>query len=167
MAAILIVPADSRAKNVNDLIEAAKAKPNGLNYSSAGVGSATDSAFEVLLQTAGIQMTHVPYKGMPESQSSVIRGDSAAGFTFFSGGGELIKAGKMRNLAVTGKTRLEQLPDVPTVTGRADHLVLYIVFSVRNTDHGLKSPPVTALGKACNLRPGAVPDELSAIADRP
>jgi tripartite-type tricarboxylate transporter receptor subunit TctC len=114
MPAILVVPADSAVKSLADLIEAAKAKPGGLNYSSAGIGSATNIAFEVLLQTAGIQMTHVPYKGMPESQSSVIRGDAAAGFTFFSVGGELIKAGKMRAVAVTGKTRLQQLPDVPT-----------------------------------------------------
>jgi tripartite-type tricarboxylate transporter receptor subunit TctC len=114
MPAILVVPPESPFKSLNDLIEAAKAKPNALNYSSAGVGSATNIAFELLLQTAGIQLTHVPYKGMPESQSSIMRGDSAAGFTFFSTGGELIKAGKMRAIAVTGKQRIAQLPDVPT-----------------------------------------------------
>jgi tripartite-type tricarboxylate transporter receptor subunit TctC len=113
--AILLVPPASPVKSLKDLIEAAKAKPNGLNYGSAGVGSATNIAFEVLLQSAGVQMTHVPYKGMPEAQSSVIRGDSSAGFTFFSVGGELIKAGTLRAIAVTGKSRLAQLPDVSTM----------------------------------------------------
>ena len=114
MPAILVVPSESPVKSLKDLIEAAKAKPGELNYGSAGVGSATNIGFEVLMQTAGIKMNHVPYKGMPESQNSVIRGDSVAGFTFFSTGGELIKAGKMRAIAVTGKSRMSQLPDVPT-----------------------------------------------------
>jgi tripartite-type tricarboxylate transporter receptor subunit TctC len=114
MPAILIVPPESPVKNLKDLIDAAKAKPGELNYGSAGVGSATNIAFEVLMQAAGIKMNHVPYKGMPESQSSVMRGDSVAGFTFFSTGGELIKAGKMRAIAITGGNRMSQLPDVPT-----------------------------------------------------
>lgn len=114
MPAILVVPPDSPAKTLKDLLDAAKAKPGEMNYGSAGVGSATNIGFELLMQAAGIRMNHVPYKGMPESQNSVMRGDSAAVFTFFSTGGELIKAGKMRAIAVTGKSRLAQLPDVPT-----------------------------------------------------
>ena len=57
---------------------------------------------------------HVPYKGMPDTQTAILRGDSAMGFTFFNVGGDLIQAGKMRALAVTGTKRMPQLPDVPT-----------------------------------------------------
>ena len=114
MPCILVVPADGPIKSLKELIEAAKAKPGGLNYSSAGLGSATNIGLEMLQQAAGIQMIHVPYKGMPESQTSIIRGDVAVGFTFYSVGGDLIQAGKMRAIAVTGQKRMPQLPDVPT-----------------------------------------------------
>jgi tripartite-type tricarboxylate transporter receptor subunit TctC len=114
MPSILITPPDSPAKSLKDLIEAVKAKPGALNYSSAGLGSATNIAAEVLRQSAQLEMVHVPYKGLPESNTAIIRGDSAMGFTFFNVGGDLIQAGKMRALAVTGAKRMSQLPDVPT-----------------------------------------------------
>ena len=65
-------------------------------------------------QATKTDLVHVPYKGMPESQTAILRGDSAMGFTFFNVGGDLIQAGKMRALAVTGTKRMPQLPDVPT-----------------------------------------------------
>jgi tripartite-type tricarboxylate transporter receptor subunit TctC len=114
MPSILTVPPEGGMKTLADLIAAAKAKPGALNYSSAGLGSATNIAAEVLKQSAGINVTHVPYKGMPDAQTSVIRGDAAMGFTFFNVGGDLIQAGRMRALAVTGTKRMAQLPDVPT-----------------------------------------------------
>ena len=114
MPSILIAPADGPSKSLKDLIAEAKAKPGTLNYASAGLGSATSIAAEVLRQTAGLDMVHVPYKGMPESQTSIIRGDSALAFSFFNVSGDLIQSGKMRALAVTGENRLPQLPDVPT-----------------------------------------------------
>jgi tripartite-type tricarboxylate transporter receptor subunit TctC len=114
MPSILVAPPDAPLKSLKDLVNAAKAKPGALNYSSAGLGSATNIAAEVFRQTTRTDLVHVPYKGMPESQTAIIRGDSAMGFTFFNVGGDLIQAGKMRALAVTGKRRMPQLPDVPT-----------------------------------------------------
>jgi tripartite-type tricarboxylate transporter receptor subunit TctC len=112
--AIMAAPPESPFKSVADMMAAAKAKPGVLNYGSAGLGSSTNIAAEILLQAAQVKMTHVPFKGLPESQTSIIRGDVAMGFTFFNVGGDLIQAGKMRGLAVTGQKRLAQLPDVPT-----------------------------------------------------
>ncbi len=114
MPSILVVPPEAPTKTLAELIAAAKAKPGALNYSSAGLGSATNIAAEVLRQAAGINVAHVPYKGMPDAQTSVIRGDAAMGFTFFNVGGDLIQSGRMRALAVTGTKRMPQLPEVPT-----------------------------------------------------
>jgi tripartite-type tricarboxylate transporter receptor subunit TctC len=114
MPSILVAPPDGPVKSLKDLIEAARSKPGALNYSSAGLGSATNIAAEVFRQATKTDLVHVPYKGMPESQTAILRGDSAMGFTFFNVGGDLIQAGKMRALAVTGTKRMPQLPDVPT-----------------------------------------------------
>lgn len=114
MPSILVAPPDAPTKTLKELIDSARAKPGALNYSSAGLGSATNIAAEVLRQSTGTDFVHVPYKGMPESQTAIIRGDSAMGFTFFNVGGDLIQGGKMKALAVTGAKRMTQLPDVPT-----------------------------------------------------
>jgi tripartite-type tricarboxylate transporter receptor subunit TctC len=111
---ILMAPPDSPAKNINDLLGMARAKPGDLNYSSAGLGSTTGIAGALLKQVAKIDIVHVPFKGLPETHTAVIRGDVAMGFTFFSAAGDLIQSGKVKALAVTGASRLKVLPDVPT-----------------------------------------------------
>lgn len=113
-AVILIVPPDAPFKTLAEFIAAAKAKPDGLSYSSAGVGSSTGIAAELFKSLTGTKMVLVPHRGQPESQVSVMRGDTSMAFTFFNVGGDLIQSGKLRALAVTGKARLPQLPDVPT-----------------------------------------------------
>jgi tripartite-type tricarboxylate transporter receptor subunit TctC len=111
---ILIVTPDGPYKTLKELIDAAKAKPGALNYSSAGLGSSTGIAAELLKQVTKTEMVAVPHRGLPESQTSVIRGDVAMAFTFFNVGGDLIQGGKLRAVAVTGTKRMSQLPDVPT-----------------------------------------------------
>jgi len=111
---ILVVPPDGPHKTLQDLIGAAKAKPGALNYSSAGLGSSTGIAAELFKQVTKTELVPVPHRGLPESQTSVMRGDVAMAFTFFNVGGDLIQAGKLRGVAVTGDKRMSQLPDVPT-----------------------------------------------------
>ena len=111
---ILVAPPESATTSVKELIAAAKAKPGALNYSSAGLGSTTGIAGELFKQTTQTDIVLLPFRGLPESQTAVIRGDVAMAFTFFNVGGDLIQAGKMRGLAVTGPKRLAGLPDVPT-----------------------------------------------------
>jgi tripartite-type tricarboxylate transporter receptor subunit TctC len=111
---ILVAPPESTTHSLKDLIDAAKAKPGALNYGSAGLGSTTGIAAELLKQTTGTDIVHVPFRGLPESQTAVIRGDVAMIFTFFNVGGDLVQSGKMRGLAVTGAKRLTGLPKLPT-----------------------------------------------------
>ena len=112
---IMVVPPENGPKSLKDLIAAAKAKPGGLNYASAGIGSASSIGAELLKAAADIDLLHVPYRGLPEAHTSVMRGDAVLFMTFFSAGGELIQAGKLRPIAVTTAKRLAVLPDVPTV----------------------------------------------------
>jgi tripartite-type tricarboxylate transporter receptor subunit TctC len=111
---ILTVPPDSVPKNVKELIELARSKPGELNYSSAGLGSTTGIAGALFRQTTNTDIVHVPFKGLPETHTAIIRGDVALGFSFFAAAGDLVQGGRLRALAVTGPERLRVLPDVPT-----------------------------------------------------
>jgi tripartite-type tricarboxylate transporter receptor subunit TctC len=111
---ILLVPPESPSKSVKDLIEAARAKPGALNYSSAGLGSTTGIAGTLFKHTTNTDIVHVAFRGLPETHTAIIRGDVAMGFSFFSAAGDLVQSGKVRALAVTGANRLNVLPEVAT-----------------------------------------------------
>jgi len=111
---VLIVPKNSPVKSVQDLADLAKSATGGINFASAGRGSATGIAAELFRKTVDAKMTMVPFRGLPEANTAVLRGDVAFSFTFYNVGGELIRNGDLRALAVTSDTRMMQLPDVPT-----------------------------------------------------
>jgi tripartite-type tricarboxylate transporter receptor subunit TctC len=112
---ILVVNPQSGPKSLKELIDLAKAKPGTLNYASAGLGSASSIGVELLKARIGIDLVHVPYRGLPEAHTSVIRGDAIVFMTFFSAGGDLIEAGRLRPIGVTTAQRLAVLPNVPTL----------------------------------------------------
>jgi tripartite-type tricarboxylate transporter receptor subunit TctC len=114
MPSIMIVPKASPAKTLREFAEKAKASASGLNFASAGRGSATGIAAELFRKTIDAKMTMVPFRGLPEANTAVLRGDAAFAFTFFNVGGDLIRNGDLRALAVTGDRRMALLPDVPT-----------------------------------------------------
>jgi tripartite-type tricarboxylate transporter receptor subunit TctC len=111
---ILIVPANSPAKTLQDLVAMAKTATGGLQYASAGIASSTGIAAELFRSLVGSSLQMIPHRGLPEANTSVLRGDTQLGFTFFAVGGDLVRAGQLRALAVTGTQRLTPLPDVPT-----------------------------------------------------
>jgi tripartite-type tricarboxylate transporter receptor subunit TctC len=115
---VLVVPAASPYKTLMDLVRAAKAKPDSINFASAGVGSGTHLNLEKFINAAGIKVTHVPFKGTPEVISNLLSGSVDCYWGPISATLPQISGGKLRALAVSTPKRSSQLPDVPT-TGEA------------------------------------------------
>ena len=112
----LVVNNDAPYKTAADLIAAAKANPGKINYGSGGNGSPQHVAMEVFAATAGISLTHVPYKGATQAALDVATGQVTVGFQGLSTVASLVRGGKLRLLAVTTRSRLPQFPDVPTMS---------------------------------------------------
>jgi tripartite-type tricarboxylate transporter receptor subunit TctC len=112
---MLVVPVSLPVKSMQDLLALARAKPGTLNFSSAGTGSGTHFAGELLKVSAQINIVHVPFKGIPEAVNDVVAGRVQFIMTPPSTLGTLVKDGRLRALAVTGKDRIRSYPDVPTI----------------------------------------------------
>jgi tripartite-type tricarboxylate transporter receptor subunit TctC len=102
-------------KGVADLIKLAKAKPGVLTYASGGIGTSNHLAGELLKNMAGIEITHVPYKGNVTAQQDLMAGRVSVMFDFLSTTQQFVNSGKLRLLATTGKTRSSFAPDVPSL----------------------------------------------------
>lgn len=101
------------ARNLNELIGLAKAKPGTITFGSAGIGTQTHLAAENLLYTARIEATHVPYKGEGPAIQELVGGQIQMLTPNLGAAIGFIKQGRIRALAVTSKGRSAQLPDVP------------------------------------------------------
>ncbi len=112
---VLVVNPSAPMKNVADLIAQAKAKPGGINYASSGNGSAQHLAGELFASMAGVQMTHVAYKGGGPAPTDVMSGHVPVFFASMASSLPFIQSGKLRALAVTGKAHAPALPQLPTV----------------------------------------------------
>jgi tripartite-type tricarboxylate transporter receptor subunit TctC len=112
---VLIVPADSPAKNVGELIAAAKKAPGSLSFASSGAGSSTHMSAELFKALSGTDILHIPYKGSGQALPDLISGRVSMMFENAPGAVGHIKAGKVRALAQTGLKRSASLPDLPTV----------------------------------------------------
>ena len=113
---ILVVNPSIPAHSVRDLITLAKAKPGQLNYASAGAGTSPHLATELFKTMAGIDMTHIPYKGIPPAVTDVIAGRVSMLMTTTISAGPHVKSGKLRALAVTSPKRTALAPDLPAVS---------------------------------------------------
>jgi tripartite-type tricarboxylate transporter receptor subunit TctC len=112
---VLAASLQSNVTTVSELGAAAKAKPGGLNYASTGNGTALHIAGEVFRKAAGIDVVHVPYKGGGQAATALLAGE----VNYIIANPQLVtafvQAGKLRGLAVTGSTRLDALPSLPTL----------------------------------------------------
>ncbi|GGH64326.1 MFS transporter [Comamonas phosphati] len=115
-ANVLVVPARSPIKSLDELIAAARQQPGKLSFSSAGVGQTTHLMGELLRERTGTDLVHVPYKGSAPATMAIVSGETQFMFDNLTASLGHIKDGKLRPLAVTGATREPELPDVPTMT---------------------------------------------------
>jgi tripartite-type tricarboxylate transporter receptor subunit TctC len=102
-------------KTFADLVSYAKSHPGGLNYGSAGLGSAPHLTMAMIAAGAGIQMVHVPFAGLGPATNALVAGHVDIGLVIPVQAKQLIDAGSIRALATTGEKRSRVLPDVPTL----------------------------------------------------
>jgi len=103
------------AHNYAEFIAYAKANPGKLSYASAGIGSIHHITTELFKSLTGIQMVHVPYKGMGQGSGALVAGDVQVAFTSYTAIASFAKAGKVRMLANADGRRTPALPDMPTL----------------------------------------------------
>jgi tripartite-type tricarboxylate transporter receptor subunit TctC len=114
VASVLVTGA-SGPKTVQDLIALAKSKPGSLNFSSGGIASSTHFVAELFNSMAGIQATHVPFKGIPEALNAVVSGTVNYTITPMPNAAPQVAAGKVNAVGLTVLKRQPQMPDVPTI----------------------------------------------------
>lgn len=115
-ANLLVVPATSPLNSVRDLLAQAKAKPGSLSYASTGTGGSNHLSMEMFKQMAGVDITHVPYKGSAPAVTDLIGGQVQVMFDNVSNVLPHVKSGKLKALAVTTPARSPLTPEVPTVS---------------------------------------------------
>ena len=112
---VLVVNPDVPAKSVAELIALARSKPRGINFANSGNGTTAHLAGELFNRMAGTQMVSVNYKGGGPAVSDLLGGHVQVYFSTIPSVVQHIQAGKLRALAVTGKERSPEMPDIPTV----------------------------------------------------
>jgi len=122
---VMVVDPAGPAETLPAFIAYAKANPDKLNYGSVGFGNLTHVAGELLKQTAGIEMQHVPYKGAPEAIAALLSGQVQMTFIEIAGALPLARQGKIHPIAIASTTRDPKAPDIPTFVeqGEPDFVV--------------------------------------------
>lgn len=146
---IVVVPAESKIKSIQDLIDTAKAKPGSLNYASGGVGTGTHIGTELFKSMTGTDMVHVPYKGTKAAILDLVAGRIDLMFAGASPALPQIKSGKLRAIAVTSAESASILPDVPPISKTLagyEAVTWYGVFAPKGTPADI----VAKLNKAFN-----------------
>lgn len=113
-------------KSVKDLVALAKAKPNSLDYSSAGNGTMSHMAMEMLRVKTGTRITHLPYKGAAPASVALLTGESQVAFVVMPVAAPHIRNNRLRGLGVADKVRSAVVPELPTMieAGVKDHIAL-------------------------------------------
>ena len=112
--AIVLANPQMPAKTLSELIAYARAHPNEIKYGSSGIGTPVHLAGELMSQLTGIQMVHVPYKGIAPAMTAILAGDIQITYATPISAYVHLKSGRLRALAVAGATRYPTMPDVPT-----------------------------------------------------
>jgi len=150
VANVLIVHPSNPAKTVADVVEQARAKNGEFTYSSGGIGTSHHMSGVLLEMRTGVRMTHVPYRATPAGIQAVANGEVAMGMYNMPTVVGLIRAGKLKAIAVTSERRQELFPELPTMmeAGIKDFVVdTWLGFGA---PAGLPQPLVTRLNAELN-----------------
>ena len=179
-AQILSVHPSVPVKSYAKLVAMAKAKPGEINFSTAGIGSTSHLATELLMAMAGIKMTHVPYKGGDPSLQAVLAGETKMSFVDISSAVPHAAAGKLRPLATSTAKRISVMPDLPTIAEAGlpgfESMTAFAMFAPAGTppaiaervakeiDKALASEEVKRILKVQGVEPvGGPPADLAAF----
>ena len=177
---VLMVPPQFPAKTVQELIDIAKKRPGELNYASAGPGTSGHLATVLFSELTGTRFQHVPYNSLSQGVMDIMSGRISVWIVTLGGHLGNITSGKVRALAVSGESRAEQLPDVPTFKEIGVPFVAetswYGIFAPRGTPQPiidtvnrdvntvLTLPDVKARGATLGYRfAGGPPERLGAL----
>ena len=156
------------AKTIPELIAYAKANPGKISIASFGTGTTSHVAGELFKMTAGIDMTHIPYRGGAPMMTDLIGGQVQVAFDVLTGALSHIKSGDVRALALAGATRYEGLPDVPTI---GETMPLFVANSWCGIGVPRGTPPeiIARLNREVDagLKDPAVKTKLTALATTP
>ena len=139
------------AQSVKDLIALAKAKPDGINYASAGAGSSSHLAMELFKSMAGVRMTHIPYKGTGPLIADLITGQVNVTIASAVPLAPQVKSGRLRGLAVTSPKRSAAFPELPAIAETVpgyEVINWFGIFAPRGTPASIVSRINGALSKA-------------------
>jgi tripartite-type tricarboxylate transporter receptor subunit TctC len=139
---VVSVSVKSEFKTFSDLVAYAKKNPGHLNYGSAGLGSAPHLTMAMIAAEAGIQMVHVPFAGLGPATNALVAGTVDVGLIIPVQARQLVDAGSIRALAITGEKRSRVLPDVPTLAEvgiNRTAVIAYGLLAPAKTD-----PPIVA-----------------------
>jgi tripartite-type tricarboxylate transporter receptor subunit TctC len=178
---LLVVRAEHPARNLTELFAMARTQPGGMTYFSSGIAGGPHVTGLVLLRRAGIEATHVSYRGGSQSIAGLLGGDADFGFSTLPQSVPLVRDGRLRALAVSSAARMAALPDVPTVAEqgfpgfeRAESMSFWVPAGTppeaiarlnAATVSGLAEPEVRSrLGTLGMLPVGGTPAELARFA---
>ena len=113
--AVIMVHKDAPYRTLTELVEDARKRPGKLTFGSGGQGSSAHLALELFCSDVQIELTHIPYKGGAPAIAALVSGEVPAYFGKPVSGLSLVQSGKLQALAVTSKSRMEVLPQVPTM----------------------------------------------------
>lgn len=167
---VLVASKDTEASTLEELAALSQEKPEGLSFSSSGIGSVSHLTFEALADAAGIKAVHVPYKGGGEALTAVAGGHADATMTTVHVAKKMVDAGELKALAITGDARADSLPDVPTmseagVNTDVDLTFWYGIFAPAGTPDPIKAKIAEAAKTVMN--DPAVAERLSALSITP
>jgi tripartite-type tricarboxylate transporter receptor subunit TctC len=178
--AVVLANPNIPAKTLGELIAYAKQHPNEIKYGSSGVGGTVHLAGELMSQLTGIQMVHVPYKGIALAMTAILAGDIQITYATPISAYAHLKSGRLRALAVAGPSRYPTMPDVPTAAeaGLANYEIEFwyglvgpagmphaLVDRIRRDIHGIVTAPEMKqqlLEQGC-IGVGSTPAELDAL----